>query len=51
MERGDTKKKLWQQLVDAEVGARTARFGRRVVVSMRRKKYGHKTPRRAGRRK
>ena len=35
MEKGDTKKKLWDELVQREAGARSARFGRRVVVSMR----------------
>lgn len=35
MQRGDTKKRLWDDLVAKEKGARTARFGRRVVVTMR----------------
>ena len=32
---GETKKKLWDELVEKEKGARTARFGRRVVVKMK----------------
>lgn len=32
------KKELWDKLVAKEVGARTARFGRRVVVTMRKKR-------------
>ncbi len=34
----ETKKELWAKLVKKEVGARTARFGRRVVVSMRKQR-------------
>ncbi len=40
------KKKLWKELVDKEIGARTARFGRRVVVSMRKKSQGRRRARR-----
>lgn len=35
---GDIKKELWDKLVSKEKGVRTARFGRRVVVSMRRRR-------------
>lgn len=39
----EAKKELWDKLVKKERGARTARFGRRVVVSMRKRRSSRGT--------
>lgn len=46
MEKGDTKKELWDKLVMQEAGARTARFGRRVVIRMKAQRRKERSNRR-----